>query len=172
MPTRSIPLLVPCERCTEIYPQTMRSRKYCDSCRLQHKQELAREKGREYYQRWYSKNRERALAMKRQRMKEYRAVNPEKAREKTRRATKRLKDKIFAMYGKVCMRCGFEDERALTLDHIQHNGAEERKSLGERKVYRKAASFFQPEVYRILCMNCQFVTRFEHKRENQHRDSV
>ena len=51
MPIRSIPLFVPCERCGGIYPQTMRSRKYCDACRVVKKHEWSTQAAKQWRQR-------------------------------------------------------------------------------------------------------------------------
>ena len=111
----------------------------------------------ESYRKWYEKNKEHARKTKRDNMRRYREDNPEKYREQSRRAKRKIREKIFVVYGKQCVRCGFEDIRALTLDHILNNGAIERKELGERGVYRRAVEKHRPEEYQILCMNCQFI---------------
>lgn len=72
-----------------------------------------------------------------------------------------MKTALLEMYGKTCARCGFSDPRALTLDHIHGNGAEERAALGDRGVYRRALSQHRPDEYQTLCMNCQFIIREE-----------
>ena len=62
----------------------------------------------------------------------------------------------------------FDDIRALTLDHVLNNGAEERKKLSPRGVYRRSLNPKNKKEYQILCMNCQFIKRVEDNRENQH----
>ena len=124
-----------------------------------------------YHREWYQKNKERLRPYKAANMRRYRAENPEKYRKQSREAKAKLKNAVFDMYGRECSECGFEDIRALTLDHIENNGAEERKELGERGVYLRATEKYRPNEYRILCMNCQFIKRVEAKRENQHSRS-
>ena len=123
---------------------------------------------KEAYKRWYEKNKEKNREYKRLNMRKYRAENPEKHREQSRKAKKKIKDALFDMYGRECKRCGFSDERALTLDHILNNGSEERKALGERGVYYRALLPENFDEYQTLCMNCQFIKRVESKRQNQH----
>src|SRR5438309_228735 len=41
----------------------------------------------------------------------------------------RLRDEVFAQYGKSCRCCGESDTRFLTLDHIHNDGAEHRRRL-------------------------------------------
>jgi predicted secreted protein len=117
------------------------------------------DKDRQAYSRWYEKHKIETRARKTELMRKYRAENPEKYRVQSREAKARLKDKLFDMYGRSCALCGFDDIRALTLDHINGNGNTERKELGERGVYRRAAETYRPDEYRTLCMNCQFVER-------------
>lgn len=109
------------------------------------------EKLREYQRDWYQRNKERLKPQKSKLMQKY--------REQSRQAKVRLKEKLFEMYGRKCSICGFEDIRALTLDHINGNGNKEKAKLGERGVYRKAAEEYRPDLYRTLCMNCQFIQR-------------
>ena len=124
------------------------------------------EKDKKNYRNWYNRNKAKARTRKAELMRKYRAENPEKHRMQSRASKKKLNDALFEMYGKIC-ECGFDDMRALTLDHVLNNGAEERKSLGERGVYRRAIEKYRPKEYRTLCMNCQFIKRVEAKRKNQ-----
>lgn len=110
---------------------------------------------REYYEQNKGKIRER----KNEQMQKYRMADPEKYRRVSREAKARLKERLFEMYGHVCSVCMFSDKRALTLDHVNQNGNEERKLLGERGVYIRALSEYLPNEYRTLCMNCQFIER-------------
>lgn len=113
----------------------------------------------EYHRDWYKKNKERLREYKRTNMQRYRESSPEKHAHQSREAKRRLRQKLLALYGPVCVCCGFTDARALTLDHVKNNGAAERAELGERGVYRRALT--HKADYQILCMNCQFIKRFE-----------
>jgi len=125
------------------------------------------EKSKQRYKKWYEANKEKARKQKRENMRRYRAENPEKYREQTKASKERLRVKLFDMYGHKCSLCGFTDKRALTLDHIKNNGAEERESLGARGPWYRAVKKYRPEEYRILCMNCQFIERIKANRQNQ-----
>jgi hypothetical protein len=122
----------------------------------------------ERHREWYQKNKQRLRESKRKAMRKYRAEKPEHYREQSRLAKKRLKDKVFETFCAVCINCGFDDKRALTLDHVLNNGAEERKAIGERGVYRRALESKYRNEYQVLCMNCQFIKRVEARRQNQH----
>ena len=101
-------------------------------------------------------------------MRKYRAANPAKFAAQSRQSKRRLRLRVLECYGSTCTICGFSDERALTLDHILNNGAEERQALGERGVYRRALAPENHHEYRMLCMNCQFIERHRVGRQNQH----
>lgn len=115
----------------------------------------------EYHRAWYQKNRDRLRVYKRENMRRYRTKNPAKHAEQSRSAKRRLRSKLLITYGPKCVGCGFTDTRALTLDHVKNNGNQERKSLGERGVYQRALNASHASEYQILCMNCQFIKRFE-----------
>ena len=82
-----------------------------------------------------------------------------------------LKKEVLTHYGNgvlSCVCCGFDDERALTVDHINGDGAIMRKLYGHRgvKLYFFLRRNGYPEGYRTLCLNCQwieYVKRMEKK---------
>lgn len=117
---------------------------------------------------WYHRNKEKYRPIRAALMRKYRAKNPEKYAAQSREAKRKQRAAMFLLYGCKCVLCGFSDKRALTLDHVRNNGAEERARLGPRGVYRRALNPKNKGDYRMLCMNCQFVTRHESGRENQY----
>jgi hypothetical protein len=129
---------------------------------------LNKEKTNEYTRNWYNRNKDEIRVIKKESMKKRRDENPEIHRIQTKRAKSKLKDSLFDIYGHACARCGFDDKRALTLDHKLNNGNKERRELGERGVYRRARDNYLPDEYQTLCMNCQFIKRVEDKNQNQH----
>ena len=109
---------------------------------------------------WYYKNKERLRPIK-------------IMRERNRRD--RIKQEVLSHYSNSnhpsCVRCGFDDIRALTIDHINENGSEQRKYLspaqhGGARFYKWLKDNEYPAGYQTLCMNCQFIKRIEHNREN------
>lgn len=89
-----------------------------------------------------------------------------KMREMNRKYRQGLRDDALNAYGgKVCACCGEMEERFLTLDHIENNGATERLKIAGRRnaagthTYKwlRARSF--PPGYQVLCMNCNFGKR-------------
>jgi len=74
-----------------------------------------------------------------------------------------LRVKVLRHYGNgklACVRCGFDDRRALSIDHINGNGAEHRRALTEEiSVWLTARNY--PLGFQTLCMNCQFIKMAE-----------
>jgi len=87
------------------------------------------------------------------------------------------KAKFLEMYGYVCACCGEANPRFLTLDHVRNDGKESRESVVLYTISREgrtsspiprlktkhtvaflkdAISKYQPEVYQVLCYNCNF----------------
>lgn len=103
----------------------------------------------------------------------WRLENPERDNELGRIERQRLKMAILSHYSpnKVCCSsCGFNDVRALQLDHINNNGAEERVRLfGNRTCagttfYRWVRRNNFPEGYAVLCANCNIIKLREHEK--------
>lgn len=88
----------------------------------------------------------------------YREANREKNITYQRQRKLQLKFDVLAHYGKICAVCGFDDYRALQIDHIADNGAEERRSLGGKsfsgwRFYEWLKKNGYPEGYQTLCAN-------------------
>ena len=74
----------------------------------------------------------------------------------------------------ACVKCGFSDIRALSLDHIEGGGSKERaeqkrnhkRVLSGKALYRNLHLRGFPKGYQTLCMNCQFIKRYTHKEGN------
>lgn len=67
---------------------------------------------------------------------------------------KELREQIFQMYGTECACCGENQREFLTIEHIDGGGREHRKGRGSESFYREIASEYRPDLYEILCMNC------------------
>lgn len=74
----------------------------------------------------------------------------------TRRYYLLQKKKAYELLGKVCIKCGFSDWRALQIDHI--NGKGETTGFGTYKEVIKDPSRFQ-----LLCSNCNWIKRHENR---------
>lgn len=61
-----------------------------------------------------------------------------------------------------CIMCGYDDIRALSIDHINGGGGEHRRELlryGKSFSYKWLIDNNFPDGYQILCMNCQFIKK-------------
>lgn len=96
-------------------------------------------------------------------MVEYRKKNKDKIRLYAKTRRRQIKNDILEHYGKQCILCGFSDIRALQIDHINNNGAEERKSLGGGqnfsgwRFYEYLIKQNYPTGYQTLCANCNMI---------------
>ena len=108
---------------------------------------------------------------------EWRAKNPQRNKDIGSRNRAKLKLEVISHYGKngsaVCVGCGFTDIRALCIDHIFNNGAEERKSIKDK--YFAGALFHRwlrnnnyPPGYQILCANCNLIKEIERRNGNNY----
>jgi len=80
--------------------------------------------------------------------------------EEARRSVEKLKDAIFVLLGDHCAQCGFDDKRALQIDHIHGGGRKDRAKLSPFKYYEQVLREGKSR-YQILCANCNFIKRVE-----------
>ncbi len=82
---------------------------------------------------------------------------------KRRKKIKRIVTHHYSNGTMCCLHCGYDKLDALSIDHINDNGAEHRKNdpnAQHLSEYLYANDF--PEGYQILCMNCQLIKKLEH----------
>lgn len=62
-----------------------------------------------------------------------------------------------------CVRCGFTDLRALSIDHVRGGGSRHRRELkgGGLRVYGWLKAKHYPDGFQTLCLNCQAIKRME-----------
>lgn len=94
--------------------------------------------------------------------------NKERINQRSRQQTQLVKREVLTYYGNGqcrCVRCGFADLRALTIDHIKGGGTKHTNSLGGRGkwFYRWLQKQGYPQDYQTLCFNCQWIKRAENK---------
>ena len=80
----------------------------------------------------------------------------EKSRVRGQRRRSACKQGVLSHYGKLCVwpSCGISDPDLLTLDHINNDGAGDRKSL-----YQRVIKEGFPERFQVLCWNHQWKKR-------------
>lgn len=72
--------------------------------------------------------------------------------------------RALEILGNICVVCGFEDKRALQIDHINGGGSLERKTgLHSTKLHNYIIE--NPEEaklkYQILCANCNWIKKYK-----------
>jgi hypothetical protein len=81
----------------------------------------------------------------------------------------KLKTEVLIHYGNgkcACVKCGYSDIRALSIDHINGYGNHHRRTDGlggGTDTYRWLKKNNYPNGYQTLCMNCQFLKKVENK---------
>lgn len=63
--------------------------------------------------------------------------------------------------GGRCEQCGFDDYRALQIDHVHGNGHSERLRRGPAIVYVDVWKPSAADKYQVLCANCNQIKRHE-----------
>ena len=69
----------------------------------------------------------------------------------------------------ACVRCGESRLACLSIDHINGGGGKHRSGLklrSSKAFYRWLIVSDYPQGFQTLCMNCQFVKRFERNEHN------
>ena len=127
-----------------------------------------REKQQAYWKEYYEKNKERLLEEKKKWWASWYAKNKPQLLLSIRQKKWALKEEVLTHYGNgkyACVQCGFNDIRALSIDHIKGNGNEHRIQnkcrQGGVTFYRWLRKNGYPPEYQTLCMNCQFIKRIE-----------
>lgn len=85
-------------------------------------------------------------------------------KEYQRSRARNLRQAVIGALGGKCVRCGFEDSRALQIDHINGGGHKEIKEGNYTGTYHRnvITSFLKEEnKYQLLCANCNWIKRSE-----------
>lgn len=85
---------------------------------------------------------------------------------------KAVRIETIRLLGGKCVRCGFEDWRALQADHVNGRGEECKKA--QISLYYDIKLCLRREIkkYQCLCANCNWIKRYENDEHNDHRSSV
>lgn len=79
----------------------------------------------------------------------------------THRYTYKLRTKIIEAYGGKCTCCGESARGFLTIEHIKGGGQQHEDRVGGPiQMYRDIIASGFPNIYTILCWNCNCATRF------------
>jgi hypothetical protein len=100
--------------------------------------------------------------------KEYYAQHREIRKRNNKEYYRKLRIATLELLDNKCCKCGFNDIRALQVDHINGGGSKEKKSI--TCVYWKYVinSILKEEGrYQLLCANCNWIKRVEEKEVRQ-----
>src|SRR5262245_37839848 len=125
-----------------------------------------------YYQQYYQKNREKRLAAvhaSRQRHLEAVRARDAAAKRVAKPRTKanlhqrywRIRREILEILGGKCVVCGFDDMRALQVDHVNGGGTQDRKTRKTMPQFRKDVREYGTAKYQVLCANCHQIKQYE-----------
>lgn len=79
-------------------------------------------------------------------------------REYVKKNRREMLEFVGGSKGVQCNKCGFKDERAIQIDHVNGGGSKEIKSLKNNRRYL-ALIKSRPDNYQLLCANCNWIKR-------------
>lgn len=132
----------------------MNKAEYDRNYRLAHPERI-----KAYQKRWRQSEKGRAT------LRRYSQEHREYLNAGERRRSQEVRKEVLTHYGNgklACIRCGFDNILALSIDHIDGRGAEHRRELkGGKVIYRWLKKQGYPRGYQTLCMNCQWIKKGE-----------
>lgn len=141
--------------------------KYCSKkCGRKHYYETHKEK-------WIKSLKYRDPAKKREWDKNYRIRHHDREVDRVAEWRKKYKMMAFKHYSPElkCNKCGINDMRVLSIDHINGDGWKDRQKGSRRgsgwNFCRWLIKNGYPEGYQVLCMNCQFIKRHENDEQTK-----
>jgi hypothetical protein len=118
---------------------------------------VTREQKNEYAREWYRCNKERLLLQLREKRK---SEAGNRMREVNRRRNEQLRFKVLQHYSSntpACKHCGISDLDVLNLDHIHGGGKKHQRELGGgQRLHRWIIKHNFPEIFQVLCCNCNY----------------
>ena len=109
------------------------------------------------YERNWRKNTEKGREHAKRKGRKHYALHGERVRARRRQNWKNTWAKIRAIYGETCACCGESELSFLTVEHVNQDGAADRRKHGGNTQLRNwLAKQPKLEGYEILCWNCQW----------------
>jgi hypothetical protein len=96
--------------------------------------------------------------------------NPDKPRASSKKSRAKIKLELVTHYGNgvpACVKCGFSDIRALSIDHIDGGGTRHMQYNNIKSLIYWLKKHGFPSGYQTLCMNCQFIKKVENNEQNK-----
>lgn len=82
---------------------------------------------------------------------------------------RRMRVDVINRYGGKCVNCGFGDIRALCIDHVNGDGAKEKRLLNNYSRLRRMWHGPKSKKYQILCCNCNTIKTHTNKENTGRR---
>jgi len=79
----------------------------------------------------------------------------------------RRRKAVIAAYGGKCVCCGEDHWQFLVLDHIDNDGKEHRKKIGQSQICLWAEQHGYPPVLQLFCQNCHLAKHYYGKCPHQ-----
>lgn len=112
----------------------------------------------------YRKNsREKWLATQKNYRVRHREARRKDGRERERRRREKARADVLKILGSKCVGCGFDDPRALHVDHVHDDGKVERVLFKKDfvKLRRHIAKNHKSGRWQILCANCNTIKQWD-----------
>jgi hypothetical protein len=106
-----------------------------------------------YFKQYYAEHKEKIKA----RAREYYEAHREEQRAKQNAKLEEIRNTVLEHYGSMCACCGETEPQFLNIDHINNDGAEHRRAIGNRvgsSFYRWIIKNNFPKDLQLLCCNC------------------
>lgn len=90
----------------------------------------------------------------------FKRENPDAYKAYQQRHRRKLKAEVLGHYGGICTCCGEIELMFLTIDHVNGDGAEHRRTVGDgtgfcgAEMYRWLRRNGYPDGFQVLCANC------------------
>lgn len=117
-------------------------------------------KRRLYYQKYRRENKEKIRLWR----KKYYQTEKYKswARSWRKKYLRKLRIKVINQFGGKCVNCGFNDWRALQIDHINGGGRKDPEVLKKTYSYHKYLLKTKDiNKYQLLCANCNWIKKYQ-----------
>lgn len=103
----------------------------------------------------------------------WREQNRVKMRAYVKAYADKLRSDLLNLMGNECVRCSFNDPRALQVDHVYGGGTYDRKvqQNSSRRAFNKKVEEFKRGELQLLCANCNWIKRAEND-ETRKKDAA
>lgn len=151
-----------CQRCgKERWRQPERVTKFCQTCSVVVYNELRSDR----------RTLEETKARRKRTCAAWYQKNRAKADINAKNYHRRLKQIVVYGYGGKCAICGIDDIDVLTIDHVNDNGAQQRKERGRSRemghgLLTRLRNECFPSEYQVLCANCNMRKENMRRRKN------